>query len=89
MFIDTSKEERKVAEGEMMSTYIISELIVISDSEVSQFTKVYVTSSNCIQYEDIRRETQRAPYSTKRAIIKRSRNKLSNKFCGTLRFAEN
>lgn len=43
---------------EQVRNYIHGEIIVIGNSEVSQFTQVHVPSSDGVHNEDIRGETQ-------------------------------
>lgn len=45
-----------------MCNYIQGEIVVIGNSEISQFPKVHVTSSNSIHNEDVRGETQGATF---------------------------
>lgn len=61
--------------NKQLYTHINSE--VISNSEVSQLAKIYIPSSNSIQYEDIRWEAQGASCSAKqnRKITKQKQNR--------------
>lgn len=45
-----------------MCIYIHCKIVVIGNSEISQFTQVHVPSSDSIHNEDIRGETQGATY---------------------------
>lgn len=45
---------------EQKCNYIHGEIVVVGNSEISQFTQVHVSSSNGIHNEDIRGETQGA-----------------------------
>lgn len=61
-----TKKTQKHQFGEEITynTNINGEVIVVGNSKVSQLSEVHISSSNRIQYEDIRWEAESAPLST-------------------------